>query len=138
VSEGSGIVRASWLGTALLTLTAGLAVVAPRPFSSTSTVVSVGLFAAGCVVFIVAFLRAVGRSRTEAISVTGLFLLTGGATPPSVRRHLLTSLGVQLGVGLATAAARPFTTQAAGVLAPMWGLGLCGLWAARHGRFDPR
>ena len=24
------------------------------------------------------------------------------------------------------------------ILAPMWGLALCGLWGARYGRFGPR
>jgi hypothetical protein len=40
--------------------------------------------------------------------------------------------------GLAGAIARPFTTLAFGILTPMLGLGLNGLWGSRHGRFGPR
>jgi hypothetical protein len=98
----------------------------------------VALFTGGCVVFIVAFLHAVLRSRTDDISVATLFFLMGDGTPKPVRRRLFASLAVEVVVALAAAAARPFTTQAAGVLAPMWGLSLCGLWAARHSRFNPR
>jgi hypothetical protein len=47
-------------------------------------------------------------------------------------------LAAQVVVAVATAAARPFTTLAFGVLVPVFGVGLNGLWAARHGRFPPR
>jgi hypothetical protein len=131
-------VRASWIGTGVFTAASALAVVAPRPFSGVSSTVSVGLFFAGCAVFVAAFLRAVVRSRTDNITVANLFFLMGGSTPRSVRRHLFASLAVELVVAVSAATARPFTTQATGILAPMWGLGLCGLWAARHGSFRPR
>ena len=36
---------------------------------------------------------------------------------------------------VAAASIRPFTAVAFGILAPMLGLGLMGLWGARHGRF---
>jgi len=38
----------------------------------------------------------------------------------------------------ATAAARPNSSLAFGILAPLWGQGLAGLWGARHGAFPPR
>jgi hypothetical protein len=135
---GAPIVRASWAGTALLTVASTLGVVASRPFLGVSTVVSFALFFGGCVVFIAAFLRAVSRSRTDEITVAMLFLLMGNGTPAPVRRRLFASLALEVSVAVAAATARPFTSQAAGVLAPMWGLSLCGLWAARHGHFEPR
>jgi len=138
VTEGARIVQASWAGTAVFTVASALGVVAPRPFSGVSSVVSVALFGAGCVVFVAAFLYAVRRSRTDDITVAMLFFLMGGGTPRPVRRHLLASLAVEVVVAVAAATARPFTSQATGILAPMWGLSLCGLWAARHGRFKPR
>jgi hypothetical protein len=55
-----------------------------------------------------------------------------------VRAALLGSLAVEVVVALATAAARPYTSVASGILVPVYGLALCGLWAARHGRFAPR
>ena len=138
MTPGARIVQASWGGTAVFTVASALGVVAPRPFSGVSSAVSVALFLGGCVVFVVAFLHAVRRSRTDEITVAMLFFLMGGGTPRPVRRRLFASLAVEVAVAVAAAAARPFTSQATGVLAPMWGLSLCGLWAARHGRFNPR
>ena len=138
MTDGARIVQASWAGTAVFTVASALGVVAPRPFSGVSSVVSVALFGGGCVVFVAAFAHAVRRSRTDDITVAMLFFLMGGGTPRPVRRQLLASLGLDVVVAVAAAAARPFTSQATGVLVPMWGLSLCGLWAARHGRFKPR
>ncbi len=50
-----------------------------------------------------------------------------------MQRRLLGALGVQCVVVVAAAVAQPFTAVAFGVLAPMLGLGLIGLWGARHG-----
>jgi len=138
VTEGARIIEVSWAGTAVFTISSALGVVAPRPFSGMSSAVSAALFGGGCVLFGAAFLRAVRRSRTDDITVAMLFFLMGGGTPRPVRRLLLASLAVEVVAAVAAAAARPFTSQATGVLAPMWGLSLCGLWAARHGRFEPR
>jgi hypothetical protein len=58
---------------------------------------------------------------------------------------MLSMLAVQTVVGLATAIARskaedgsPGTSLAVGVLVPMFGIGLNGLWCAFHGVFPPR
>ena len=100
-------------------------------------VVSCALFAIGTVAFLAAYGRALGRSRAEAISIGGIYGLSG-SSPTGVqwRFHLLT--GVQTVVAVATAAIRPFTAQAFGILVPMLGLGLGGLWAATHGVFGER
>ncbi len=82
--------------------------------------------------------RAVARSRTDEISVAGLYFLAGGSAPSPVRRRLMGALLVQVVVAFATAAIRPFTSLAFGVLVPVYGLGLAGLWASRHGEFPPR
>ena len=55
-----------------------------------------------------------------------------------MRRRLLGSFAVEVAVALATAGARPFTSLAFGLLVPVYGLGLAGLWAARYGTFGPR
>jgi hypothetical protein len=138
VTKGARIIQASWAGTAVFAISSVLGVVAAGPFSGVSSAVSAALFVGGCVVFVAAFLLAVRRSRTDDITVAMLFFLMGGGTPRPVRRQLFASLAVEVVVAVAAAAARPFTSQATGVLAPMWGLSLCGLWAARHGRFKPR
>jgi uncharacterized membrane protein len=58
---------------------------------------------------------------------------------------MLSMLAVQITVALATALARsesedgsPGTSLAVGILVPMFGLGLNGLWCAFHGVFPPR
>jgi hypothetical protein len=89
-------------------------------------------------VFLWSFFLIAGRSRTSQIELAQVWFLSGAPTPRAVRRSLLGAFAVQVVVGLATAAVRPYTSLAAGVLVPMWGLGLCGLWAARHATFPPR
>lgn len=134
--KGRRIVRASWAGTAVFAVTAGAAVV----FSAAGIValgVALALFAAGCAAFAAAYYRAVGRSRLEEISVLPLFFL-GGAAPAGVRRLLLGAVAVQVVVAFTTAGARPNTSLAFGILVPVYGVGLAGLWGARHGTFPPR
>jgi hypothetical protein len=135
-AAGAPILRAAWWGTGVFAV-AALAAVVARPLRPVSVVIDVALFAAGCVAFGAAYLRGLGRSRGERVAVTGLYFLAGSA-PPDVRRSLLGALAVQVVLGLATAIARPYTSLAAGTLVPMYGLGLCGLWAARHGTFPSR
>lgn len=134
---GPGIIRASWIGTALLSVTAILAAIAPTTFIAVSVGVAMVMFFVGIGLFFWAYAVAVARSRTDLIGMGGLFFLAGSA-PRSVQRSLLGSLIVEIVVALATAGVHPFTPLAFGVLAPMYGLALCGLWAARHGTFPPR
>ena len=136
--KGAGIPRASWTGTLVFVVTAVAAAVSPSAFEQLALAVAVVLFAGGCAVFLWALFVAAGRSRRERLELAQVWFLAGPPTPPEVRRRLLAALAVQVVAGLATAAARPYTSLAAGVLVPMWGLGLCGLWAARHGTFPAR
>ena len=134
----ASIVRASWIGTALFAATA-VAAVANERARLPAVALAAALFAAGIAIFFWAYAIAVGRSRTDAIGIGGLFFLAGKDTAPRRdRRHLLASLGAQTAVALATAGARPFTTLAFGVLVPLYGLALTGLYGARHGCFGPR
>jgi hypothetical protein len=143
--RGVGIVRLSWIGTAVYTVVAVLAAVAPRAaFDLVLIVVCLVLFVLGAGAFAVAYLVAVGRSRYEAIGMGGLFFLAGSA-PSAVRRHLLGSVAVETVVALVTASLGLLSTTAAadnplafGLLTPLFGLGLAGLWGARHGVFGPR
>jgi hypothetical protein len=130
------IERAAVWGTAVFVVTSALAV-AVRSTEVVAFVVAAVLFVAGTGVFLGALVAAAGRSREHEISIGGLFFLQGSAPTP-VRRRLLGAFAVEVAVGLAAAAARPFTSLAFGVLVPMYGLGLTGLWAARYGTFGPR
>ena len=133
---GRRIVQASWAGTLALLLTAGLATAVARA-DLAALVVALGMFGAGIASFTAAFVLAVRRSRREEIVVPSLFFLQGSAPRP-VKRLLLGSLAAEVVVAFVTAGARPNTSLAFGILAPMYGLGLIGLWAARHGRFPLR
>lgn len=134
---GGTIVTASVLATAAFTVAALAAAAVPARLGTPVAVLDIVLFAVGLATFAVALLRAAARSRHEELSVAGLFLLSGSA-PAGVRRVLLGCLTAQTVVAFATAAIRPFTPLAFGVLVPTLGLAACGLWAARHGTFPTK
>ena len=133
---GRAIVRASWAGTGVFAVVAVAATVADAAVGGL-VAVSVVLFALGVGAFLAAYVRAIGRSRYEAIGMGGLFLLAGTA-PAAVQRSLLGSLAVQVVVAFTTASIRIYTPVAFGLLVPMYGLGLAGWWGATHGVFPPR
>lgn len=133
---GRGIIVWSWRGTWLFTVTA-IAATALEDLRIVALVAALVLFTIGCVVFLLAFAVAVERSRTEAIGIGGLYFLSGSA-PSRARRQLLGSLGIEVAVALVTASVRAFTSLAFGVLVPIYGLALAGLWGARHGAFESR
>jgi len=134
---GRAIVVASYAGTAALGITAIAADVAPHSFDVAALVVAVALFVAGTGAFIWAYFTAIGRSRTDEISLPGVYGLAG-STPAPVRLRLFGSLATEVVVSVVTAGTRLYSTLSFGVLGVMWGLGLAGLWGARHGAFPPR
>jgi hypothetical protein len=133
---GTAIIRASWASTVALAVTAAVSV-AVESLQWVIVPVAVALAVVGFVTFAAAYLTAIGRSRTDEIAVAGVFFLIGCA-PRSVQRSLLGSFGVQIVVALVAAGLRPYTSVAFAILAPLCGLGLAGLWGARHGVFPPR
>lgn len=102
------------------------------------------LFAIGVATFILGYFSAVQRSRYDEISVAGLFLLLDKVADRSTTLKMNTALAVQTIVGLTGAIVRgstdgkPGSTLAFGVLVPLLGLGLNGMWASKHGVFAPR
>ena len=78
------IIKASWIGTAIFGITAIAAAIDPDGFAGLALAVAVVLFLAGCVIFFVAFIHAVGRSREVEIGIGGLYFLAGTA-PRAVR-----------------------------------------------------
>lgn len=134
-TEGDPIVRASLGGTAVFAATAVLAAVVPAA-DVVALIVALGLFAGGTVAFGAGLVRAAGRSRTEELHLAGVFFLDGA--PRRTRRLLLGSLAAEVVVAFVTAGLRPNTSLAFGILAPVWGQGLAGLWGAGNGRFPPR
>jgi len=145
-SAGDVIVVADVVGTFVFVVTAlTAAIVFSTPTQWVGAVTAMGLFAIGVFAFLWSFYNAVQRSREEEISVTQVYLLLGSPTPARVRRIMLSMLAIQTVVGIGTAVGRseaadgsPGTSLAVGVLVPMFGIGLNGLWCAFHGVFPPR
>ena len=141
----SGIVRLNVVATAIFVVATVGATWLFAPWMRVGiVVVDLALFAIGVVGFLWGYFAAVQRSRVDEISVAELFLLVGSVAPRPVRRIMSWCLGVQVIVGLAGAIIRnstdgkPGSTLAFGVLVGMCGLGLNGMWAAKHGYFPPR
>lgn len=134
--KGAAIVRLSRATTALFVVTA-VAATFVRAAVPAAVIVDAVLFLGGIVVFGVALVLAAGRSREAEIGIGGLFFLAGSATAEE-RRAVLAPVVLQVVVALATAAARPFSSLAFGILVPTLGLALAGVWGARHGQFGPR
>lgn len=137
MTEASILKAARW-GTAAFAVAAVAAAAAPDALARPVAVLDVGLFIVGCVAFLAAFFRAVGRSRTEAISVFGLYFAADAGAEPKVAATLRWATAAQLVIAIVTASIRLYTPLAFGILVPVYGLGLTGLWSAHHGRFEPR
>jgi len=145
-AAGSVIVQANVIGTVLFVVTATIATVTYGGTArAIAAAVALLLFFAGIGAFLWSFWNAVQRSRGEMVAVTQLYLLFGGVAPNSVRRPMQAAVFVQFVVGLATAIGRanapdgsPGTSLALGVLVPLFGFGLNGLWAAFHGEYRER
>jgi hypothetical protein len=144
--SGHSIVLADAVGTAAFVITASIAAIV---FSTASqwvgAITAMSLFTVGVFVFLWSFWTVVQRSRIEQIAVTQVYLLVGAPTPPGIRRRMLALLAIQCVTALITALARteqedgsPGTSLAVGVLVPMFGLALNGLWAGQHGVFPSR
>lgn len=136
-AEGEAIINGSWAGTGIYVAFAIAGTIFLDTFATPTAVVSGALFFIGCIAFFWAYAVAVGRSRTDLIGIGGLFFLAGSA-PKVVRFRLRLSLAIEVVAALVSASIRPFTPMAFGFLVPVFGLAMCGLWGARHGRFEPR
>ena len=144
-SDGSWIVRTNAVLTVLFAATATVsAVVFEQPWKAVAVATAVACFAVGVVAFLWGYWSAVQRSRHDDIAVAALYFLVDGCAPPRTSRLMNSLLAAQTVIGLVTAIARsstdgkPGSTLAFGILVPMLGLGLNGLWGAHHGRFRPR
>lgn len=143
--RGSVILLANAALTALFVITSLLAaVIFDQPWKSMSVVVDLACFTVGVVAFLWGYWNAVQRSRQDEIGVAVLYFLMDGVAPRAVSVRMNTLLGVQVVWAIATALWRgstngkPGSTLAFGILVPMLGLGLNGLWGAFHGTFRPR
>ena len=145
MSKQNLIIKANVALTTVFVVVTALAVIVFNPLlRNVVATVDLALFAIGVASFIWGYFSAVQRSRTDEISVAGLFLLIDKVAPKSIMRMMNSALAVQALVGLAGAIIRgstngkPGSTLAFGVLVPLLGLGLNGLWASKYGIFVAR
>lgn len=143
--KGRLIVLTNIVLTAAFIVTSALAaIIFEQPWRSIAVATSLVCFTVGVLAFLWGYWTAVQRSREDEIGVAVLYFLMDGVSPVPVSRLMNTLLGVQCAVALGTALSRPSTdgkpgsTLAFGILVPMLGLGLSGLWGAVHGTFRPR
>lgn len=143
----SSLPRADVVGT--LVFVVALAVTTPlrdeRAAQYAIGIVSMVLFAIGVVFTLWSFFSAVERSRTEELSVAGVYFLAGGSATATARKTMMGCLAVQVVGGLAAAIVGAVglgedevNALAFAVLVPMFGIGMNGMWAARYGSFGPR
>lgn len=135
---GAGLVNLDLGGTGGLVLTSAAAAVAPDALAVVHVGLSLALFVIGTGALLWAYALGISRSRTDLVSIPGLFLLASPAAPAPTRRTFYLALAVQVIAVVIAASVRPFSEVAFGILAPMYGLGLMALWGARYGEFPPR
>jgi hypothetical protein len=147
VSPGARIVRVDVAGTVAFVIALAIAVPLREHRFAQYLVgaVSMVLFAIGVITTLWAYTRALERSRAEEVGVANLYLLTGATAPPRVKLTMLGALAMQVVAALAGASVGAagldkgdLNALAFGVLVPMFGIGLNGVWAARHGAYGPR
>lgn len=138
VQPGAGIVNLAFLGTGAVVATSIVGALLPDSFGIVHGGLSVVLFVVGTGALLWAYALGVSRSRTDLITVPGLFFLAGDVAPRPTRRQLRTAVIVETVAVVAAASIRPYTEVAFGILAPMFGLGLMGMWGGRYGEFAPR
>lgn len=143
----SRVIRVDVVGTALFLVALFIAV----PFRSHRFAqfiiggVSMGLFAIGVATTLWSYAKALERSRVEEVGVANLYLLTGQTAPKPVRRVMTAALTTQVvaavvgaWIGVVGLDKGELNALAFGVLVPMFGVGMNGVWAALHGSYGPR
>jgi hypothetical protein len=134
---GSRLLRSDAIGTGAFVVATAAGMIS-RSWMGLTAVVSAVLFMIGAAAMLMAFGRAVKRSRTEAIGMGGLYFLAGETAPGVIRRPFNVLLAVQVIVGFVGAGSRVYSAMAACVLVPVFGIGMGGLWGSRFGAFPSR
>jgi hypothetical protein len=146
-APGARVVRLDLAGTAVFLVALAIAVPLRTHRFAQFLIggVSMVLFAIGVTTTLWAYTRALDRSRVEEVGVANLYLLTGDTAPKAVGRTMSLALVVQVlaaiggaWIGVAGLDKGQLNALAFGVLVPMFGIGMNGVWAARHGSYGPR
>ena len=136
-SPGQPLLRLAWQSTLALAVVATFGLMAPESSGPFVVTACLTMFVLGLLLFVFGLMYGLRRSRVEAVTVAGLFLLQNSA-PRSIRRQFAWLTITQLVVALIAAALRPYTDIAFVILAPMLPIGSAALWSAQHGFFPER
>ena len=136
-SPGQPLLRLAWQSTLALAVVATFGLMAPESSGPFVVTACLTMFVLGLLLFVFGLMYGLRRSRVEAVTVAGLFLLQNSA-PRSIRRQFAWLTITQLVVALTAAALRPYTDIAFVILAPMLPVGSAALWSAQHGFFLER
>ncbi|GIT68790.1 MAG: hypothetical protein Ct9H300mP26_4770 [Acidimicrobiales bacterium] len=136
-SPGQPLLRLAWQSTLALAVVATFGLMAPESSGPFVVTACLTMFVLGLLLFVFGLMYGLRRSRVEAVTVAGLFLLQNSA-PRSIRRQFAWLTITQLVVALTAAALRPYTDIAFVILAPMLPVGSAALWSAQHGFFPER
>jgi hypothetical protein len=136
-SPGQPLLRLAWQSTLALAVVATFGLMAPESSGPFVVTACLTMFVLGLLLFVFGLMYGLRRSRVEAVTVAGLFLLQNSA-PRSIRRQFAWLTITQLVVALIAAALRPYTDIAFVILAPMLPVGSAALWSAQHGFFPER
>ena len=136
-SPGQPLLRLAWQSTLALAVVATFGLMAPESSGPFVVTACLTMFVLGLLLFVFGLMFGLRRSRVEAVTVAGLFLLQNSA-PRSIRRQFAWLTITQLVVALIAAALRPYTDIAFVILAPMLPIGSAALWSAQHGFFPER
>lgn len=140
-------VQVDLVGTVLFVIVValGIALRNERPMQVAVGALSMLLFTVGAVTGLWAYIAALERSRADEIGVANLYLLTGPTASTRIKRTMCACLAAQVVVALAGAiigasglSGAQVNALAFGILVPMFGIGLNGVWAVRHGAFGLR
>ena len=145
-TQGLVIQRTNFVCTTLFIVTALYAAIVFDTIAQwVGAVTAMTLFAIGVATFLWGFWNAVQRSRHEDIAVSEVYFLLRDAAPRGVRRSMNAMLLAQIITAFGTTFARtsgpdgrPGSSLAVGILVPVLGIGLNGLWSSRYGKFPRR
>ena len=133
--QGTRYITLSWLGIGVFGIVSIPTVIWPDTLGTANAIASLILFGLGCAGFVYSFLISANRSRTEILSVVGIYFLSKSA-PRYITWYFRFQLLLICCIAFTTAGIRPFSALAFGILTPVYVLGLMGLWGAKWGSFD--
>lgn len=131
--EGNWIWQASVWGVLLFTLGSVLSTIWLESLKIPYMAVSFLLFALGFMAFVYALYLAAERSRSETLHISGIFWLT--TSPKALAWKFRILLIFMCGVAIAINLIKLYTFLAFGILAPIFVLGLMGIWGAKWGKY---